>query len=265
MPGQFVRTIEPTPVNLAGVCEQLERDAAPYDAVFVTDCDNDRCVLVAHDPETGHYVPFEDDLTFAIAVDHVLATLPPGRTVVTNWSTSQVIKDICSAHHANLRRVPTGEVFTSSDALHFHAALAGEGSCAGVIDPRVGMGRDVLVAMWHVLAALAHKRQNLMGIIRTFPKYEKSRRDHCLKASAERVQGMIEQLQVFYARKTDLAFMSREDGLIVAFQDNSRIQIRASNTEPLLRVRSWSRDAGKASLLAEEAIRAIRRYSEGPR
>ncbi len=257
-PGQFPRSIEPTPANLAGLCGRLEQESDPYDAVFVTDCDNDRCVLVARDGESGRYVPLEEDYTFAITVDQVLGTMPPGRTVVTNWSTSQMIKDICSQHHANLRRAPTGEVYTSSDAMHFHAALAGEGSCAGVIDPRVGLGRDVLVAIWHILAALAHKKRDLMSITKAYPRYEKAGRDHQTENTMDEVRAMIEQLQVFYAGKPDLAFMSREDGLIVAFKDSSRIQVRASNTEPILRVRSWSRDARKAAMLADEAVQAIR-------
>jgi phosphomannomutase len=172
-----------------------------------------------------------------------------------------MVKDICSAHHANLRRVPTGEVYTASDAMHFHAALAGEGSCAGVIDPRVGMGRDVLVAIWHVLAALANKKQSLLTITRAYPRYAKDSRDHRTTVSIEGLQRMIEQLQVFYAGKPDLAYMSREDGLIVAFQDHSRIQVRASNTEPLLRVRSSSRDPQKAKALADEAVQAIQTHA----
>jgi phosphomannomutase len=168
-----------------------------------------------------------------------------------------MIKDICSKHHANLRRAPTGEVYTSSDAMYFHATLAGEGSCAGVIDPRVGMGRDVLVAMWHVLAALARKGEDLMTITGSFPRYEKCNRDHRIESVDVDVQSVIERLQVFYAHRPDLAFMSREDGLIVAFQDSSRIQIRASNTEPLLRIRSWSRESEKAEALVHDTLRVI--------
>lgn len=256
-PGEFAREIEPAPANLEGLCRQLDRDSEPYDVVFVTDCDNDRCVLIAQDTVTKRYEPLEEDYTFAIAVNRVLGVMPEGRTVVTNWSTSQMIKDICSEHHANLRRVPTGEVYTASDAMHFHAALAGEGSCAGVIDPRVGMGRDTLVAMWHVMAALAHENRDLMSIVRSFPRYEKSDRNYRLDASPEGVKSMIEHLQRVYARRPDLAFMSREDGLIVAFQDGSRLHVRSSNTEPILRIRSWSGAQSASDRLLEEAIGAL--------
>ncbi|MFA6240509.1 MAG: hypothetical protein WC655_06250, partial [Candidatus Hydrogenedentales bacterium] len=207
-------------------------------------------------------VPLEEDYTFAIAVDQVLGTLSQGRTVVTNWSTSQMVKDICSAHHANLRRVPTGEIYTASDAKHFHAAIAGEGSCAGVIDPRVGMGRDVLVAIWHVLAALAHKRQDVMTITRGYPRHVKTSRDQATNLPQDGMLAMVERLQVYYAGKPDLAFMSREDGLIVAFKDHSRLQIRSSNTEPLLRVRSSSPDPGKSVALADEAIRMTLEFAQ---
>ena len=256
-PGAFTREIEPTPNNLEGLCRTLDGEFEPYNVVFVTDCDNDRCVLVARDADSGRYSPLEEDYTFAIAVDRVLGDMPEGQTVVTNWSTSQMIKDICSAHHANLRRVPTGEVYTASDAMHFHAALAGEGSCAGVIDPRVGMGRDTLVAMWHVLAALAHEKRDLMGMVRAYPRYEKSSRNHRGDTTPESVRATIEHLQRFYARRSDLAFMSREDGLIVAFEDGSRLHVRPSNTEPILRIRSWSRDQSAADMLLDEAIGAI--------
>lgn len=255
--GVFSRGIEPTPANLADLCLRMQREALPFDVGFVTDCDNDRCVLIARDADTGEYAPLEEDYTFAIAVDQVLGTLSEGRTVVTNWSTSQMVKDICSAHHANLRRVPTGEVYTASDAKHFHAAIAGEGSCAGVIDPRVGMGRDVLVAIWHVLAALAHKREDLTTITRRYPRHIKTNRDQATSLSPEGMRVIVGRLQVFYAGKPELAFLSREDGLIVAFKDHSRLQIRSSNTEPLLRVRSSSPEPGKSTALAEEAIRQI--------
>ena len=260
-PGVFPREIEPAPANLESLCAKLAGESPPYDAVFVTDCDNDRCVLVAHDQDTGQYAPLEEDYTLAVTVDRVLADLPHGQTVVTNWSTSQMVKDIYSMHHANLRRVPTGEVYTASDAMHFRAALAGEGSCAGVIDPRVGMGRDLLAAIWHTLAALANSGQDLMSIVGAYPRYEKCSRDHTMDDATGDLQFMIEALQVFYARKSDLAFMSLEDGLIVAFRDNSRVQIRASNTEPILRIRSWSRDGTKAARLAGEAMEAIRSSS----
>ncbi|MFA6244513.1 MAG: hypothetical protein WC655_26460, partial [Candidatus Hydrogenedentales bacterium] len=54
-PGVFSRGIEPTPANLDSLCRQMRGEDAPFDVGFVTDCDNDRCVLVAHDPETGGY------------------------------------------------------------------------------------------------------------------------------------------------------------------------------------------------------------------
>ena len=261
-PGVFSRNIEPTPANLRGLCDQLTQESEVYDVGFVTDCDNDRCVLIARDPDTGRYAPLEEDYTFAVAVDHVLSVMPHGRTVVTNWATSQMIKDLCRRHHANLRRVPTGEIHTSSDALHFRAAIAGEGSCAGVIDPRVGMGRDMLVAMWHVLAALARQRRGLLEIIQAYPHYAKVNRDHQTELTPEQTGAIVEKLQVFYASKPDLAFMSREDGLIVALQDHSRVQIRASNTEPILRVRTAARDAQKADALASEAEEAIRAWAD---
>jgi phosphomannomutase len=257
VPGRFAREIEPAPANLRGLCSELTQTEVPYDIAFVTDCDNDRCVLVAQDPATGTYTVLEEDYTFAIAVDEVLGQAPPGRTVVTNWSTSQMIKDICATHHANLRRVPTGEVYTSSDAIHYHATIAGEGSCAGVIDPRVGVGRDALVGMWHVLAALAHKNQNVIEITRGYPRYEKANCDHRIDGVDIDLQAVIRQLQVHYAGRKDLAFMSREDGLIVAFANHSRIQVRASNTEPVLRIRAWSKNQAEADALTQDVIEYI--------
>jgi len=260
-PGVFTRGIDPTSENLSALCDELSKDDEHYHVGFATDCDNDRCVLIVRDPTSRVYKTLENDYTFAVAVDHVLNGLPHGRTVVTNWSTSQMIKDICTAHHANLRRVPTGEIYTASDALHYHASIAGEGSCAGVIDPRVGMGRDTLVAVWHVLAALASKGKSLMAITESYPHYAKLNRDHITNLSKEETCALIEQLQVLYAGKPDLAYMSREDGLIVALQDHSRVQIRVSNTEPVLRVRSASRDPVKAQMLIEEAANAIKAYA----
>lgn len=253
-PGVFPRPIEPTPRNLEALCRQLAGDPEPFDAVFVTDCDNDRCVLVARDPETGAYQPLEEDYTFAIAVDQVLDTAPPGSTVVTNWSTSQMLDDIAAAHHANLRRAPTGEVHTATEAAHYRAAVAGEGSCAGVIDPRVGLGRDVLVAMAHTLAALAAKRRPLMDIVRGLPHYHKVNRDFPSNLSVEENAKQLEVLQRHFATLDDIHFINREDGLIVYFTNGTRIQVRASNTEPILRVRSEARTAEQAEAVVRDTL-----------
>lgn len=260
-PGEFPRTIEPTPRNLVGLCEALRADERDYDAGFATDCDNDRCVLIARDPETCQYKPLEEDYTFAIAVDQVLDTSPEGSTVVSNWSTSQMLDDVAQAHHANLRRAPTGEVHTTSEAIHYHAAIAGEGSCAGVIDPRVGPGRDVLVVIWHILAALASSGKSLYAIASELPRYYKVNRDHASTRSVEETKAILEQLQVYYAGKGDIRYINREDGLIVLFKNRSRIQIRGSNTEPLLRVRSEATSEREAQDLVSEAQDLIGRYS----
>ena len=258
VPGQFARPIEPTPANLAGLCGILKDQPEPLDAVFVTDCDNDRCVLVALNPATGDYAPLEEDYTFGIAVDHVLGQSPPGSTVVTNWSTSQMLYDIARSHHANLRRAPTGEVYTADEAAHYCAAVAGEGSCAGVIDPRVGMGRDVLVAITHVLGALAEKRRPLFGIAAGLPHYEKVNRDHPNSLTIERNHALLEIMQAQYAGKGNILFLNREDGLIVYFNDCSRVQVRSSNTEPILRVRAEAPDRDRANALIKEALALIK-------
>ncbi len=71
-PGVFTREIEPTPENLRDLCDRLGNDSDTYDVGFVTDCDNDRCVLVGWHPDAGRYEPLEEDYTLAIAVDQAL-------------------------------------------------------------------------------------------------------------------------------------------------------------------------------------------------
>lgn len=255
VPGKFIRPIEPTPRNLAALCEQLAQAPEPFDVGFVTDCDNDRCVLIGR--QDGAYAPLEEDYTFGIAVDQVLASRGKGCTVVTNWSTSQMLEDIAEAHHANLRRAPTGEVYTATEANHYGAAIAGEGSCAGVIDPRVGPGRDVLVAMWHCLSALARKQRPLSEVIAGLPHYVKVNRDHPSNLTVEENQALLEKLQTYFSSRENLRFLNREDGVIVYFNDRRRIQIRASNTEPILRVRSEASTDAQASALVQEAFDAL--------
>ncbi|MCP4645026.1 MAG: hypothetical protein GY851_31580 [bacterium] len=262
-PGVFPRPIEPTPPNLAGLCASLKEDDEPHDVGFVTDCDNDRCVLIARNPDTGEYEPLEEDYTLAIALDQVLDQAPPGSTVVTNWSTSQMLHDVASKHHANLRRAPVGEVYTAVEAVHYHAAMAGEGSCAGVIDPRVGMGRDCLVAIWHILSALACKRESLHALAESLPKYAKVNRDHASNRSIEDTRLVLEAMQSYYAAQRGIQFINREDGLVVFFEDRSRIQIRSSNTEPVLRVRSEAPDGEAAERLVQDALAFIAKETAG--
>jgi len=168
-----------------------------------------------------------------------------------------MLDDVAMAHHANLRRAPTGEVYTATEAYHFGAVIAGEGSCAGVIDPRVGMGRDVLVAIWHILGTLTQKQRDLNDIAQEMPVYYKINRDHRSDQSIEDTAGKLDKLQCRYAEKKNIHFINREDGLIVVLSDRSRIQIRSSNTEPILRIRSEAPDKEKAESLVAEALQMM--------
>ena len=122
-----------------------------------------------------------------------------------------------------------------------------------VIDPAVGMGRDVLVAMWHTLGALARRRVPLQELVEELPRYHKCNRDHRCERTVGEMAGLLQRLQEHYAAREGIHFINREDGVIIYFNDRTRRQVRSSNTEPIIRI--IAEDSSK-----EAAVRLCSRF-----
>ena len=239
--GEFDHTPEPLKENLTDLCDAVREHESHVG--FAQDPDADRLAIV---DERGEYIG--EELTLGLAADYVLARRPG--PFVVNGSTSRLNADIAARHGCEFHRSHVGEANVVALMRSEKAVLGGEGN-GGVIEPRVGYVRDSLVSMAYVLAGLAARGGSLSEWVATLPCYEIVKNK--LTCPRERVTDACDALR---RRFTD-AHAVDGDGLRLDWEDRW-VQVRASNTEPILRVIAEAPNAAVARDLCQSAMQAVR-------
>ena len=235
--GQFEHPAEPLKENLSTLMSAVISHGA--DVGFAQDPDADRLAIVDN---LGRYIG--EELTLGLAVDHVLSRQKG--PVVVNGSTSRVTADIANKYDCPFYRSHVGEANVVAKMREVNALIGGEGN-GGVIEPQVGFVRDSFVSMAYVLDALVARRTTLAAWVDTLPKYTIVKdKLHCPR---ERVDQACAALRQAYGSAT----ATEGDGLRLDWPDRW-VQVRASNTEPIIRVIAEAPDEGKAIGLCAEAV-----------
>jgi phosphomannomutase len=243
--GQFEHPAEPLKENLRGLCEVVNHRNA--DIGFAQDPDADRLAIVDN---RGRYIG--EELTLALCADYVLSQRPGA--LVVNGSTSRVSADVAERHHSPFHRSAVGEANVVARMREIGAVFGGEGN-GGVIEPRVGYVRDSLVGMAYIAAGLATgdpgDRKDLGEWVDSLPAYSIVKDK--LECPANRVESASRALEEKYRD----AKATRGDGLRLDWPDRW-VQVRASNTEPILRVIAEAPDEAVAAALCSEAMSVVR-------
>ena len=235
--GQFEHTPEPVAENLNGLCDAVRQIGA--DVGFAQDPDADRLAIVDNN---GRYIG--EELTLALGADHVLATRKG--PIVVNGSTSRVTADIAGKHGCEFHRSYVGEAHVTAKMKAVDAVLGGEGN-GGVIEPAVGYVRDSYVSMAYVLAGLAERGVTLAEWADSLPQYTIVKDK--LTCPREKVDAACDALRSAYGDATP----SEGDGLRLDWNDRW-VQVRASNTEPIIRVIAEAPDEQAAKSLCADAV-----------
>jgi phosphomannomutase len=216
----FPRIAEPRPDTL-GDLARLVRECGCA-AGFAQDPDGDRLAVV---DETGQVLDNDDVL--ALAVDSALRRLPGD--VVVNLTTSSVVDDVAGAHGRRVYRTPVGEANVVEMMQAIGAVIGGEGSNGGIIFPAVQYCRDSYTGMAFLLDRMAETGQTVSGLAGRLPRYYR----RFGKAAFE--HGRLGTLMQALEEAFPDAGTDRSDGLKLLL-DGGWIHVRASNTEPLLRI-----------------------------
>lgn len=241
--GKFPRNPEPVPANLKDVCAAMK--AARIDIGFVVDPDADRLVVILEDG-----TPAGEELTLVAASDLVLRTMRG--PVVANCSTTRALDDIAAKYGVAVTRTKVGEAHVARKMLEIGAVVGGEGN-GGVMLPSVHPARDTAVGISLILQAVREAGQTASGYFHSLPHYSliKRRVDFDsldeLKQAIQRVESLV-------------AFGPADhmDGLKWTL-DGAWVQVRASNTEPIVRVFAEARDTDHAEALADVTVRALKK------
>jgi phosphomannomutase len=237
----FPRIAEPRPDTLGELAALVRRTGAQIG--FAQDPDGDRLAVC---DETGHVLDNDDVL--ALAVDATLRRTPGD--VVVNLTTSSVIDDVARAYGRQVHRTAVGEANVVEGMRSFNAVIGGEGSNGGIIFPAVHLCRDSYTGMALLLHRLAETGETMSSLVAALPRYV--RRLTAVRFEHGRLGLMIQGLeQEFPDARTD-----RTDGLKLHVGEGW-VHVRASNTEPLLRVAVEARDEAGVDALEARVNRAF--------
>ena len=236
MTGEFAHNPEPLPEHLTQLCESVLTYEA--DMGISVDPDVDRLALVSEDG-----VFFGEEYTLVCVADYVLRHQEG--PLVTNLSSSRALADLASTFGVPCYYAPVGEVHVVNEMKSRGAVLGGEGN-GGIIDPTLHYGRDSLIGIALVLMHLATSGKSLSQLKAGYPAYimvkDKLAFDPALSA-----QGILDKVAGHFDPET----LDTRDGLKVDLPD-AWVQLRKSNTEPILRIYAEAKTMEEAKALVEK-------------
>ncbi|MCO6461049.1 MAG: phosphoglucosamine mutase [Saprospiraceae bacterium] len=239
MTGKFAHNPEPLAQHLEELCNEVVRNKANLG--IAVDPDVDRLSFICED---GTLLGEENTL---VAIAKYILSVTPGSTV-SNLSSTRGLRDVTQAFGNEYFSAAVGEVNVVNKMKEVNAVIGGEGN-GGVIYPELHYGRDALVGIAFMLTYMAKNNLKLTEIKSQLPQYFISKNKIELKDGwdvRKAIQGLIE----IYSKEE----ISTIDGLKIDFEDGW-VQLRQSNTEPIIRVYSEARDEVRATSLADKIIK----------
>ena len=242
--GCFAHDPEPTAENLSELSAAVP--GKDIDIVFCQDPDADRLAVI---DAQGRYLG--EEYTLALCVDHLLHKQPGA--VVTNCSTSRMSEDLTQRHGVPFSRSAVGEANVVDEMLRTSAVIGGEGN-GGVIDPDVGLVRDSFIAMAYLLEAMVTRQMSVADLAAEMPRYQMSKRK--LTFPGDRLGEGQDAVRRHFTDAT----ATEPDGLRLDWPD-CWLLLRASNTEPIIRIMAEAADQKQADLICREAEQVLLQLS----
>ena len=243
--GEFPHNPEPLKENLKDLSELVIKEKA--DLGIVVDPDVDRLAFVSENGEV-----FGEEYTLVACADYFLKN-NPGNTV-SNLSSSRALKDITELNGCEHFFSAVGEVNVVEMMKEKNAVIGGEGN-GGIILPELHYGRDALVGIALFLTHLSKLNISCSQLRSTYPDYFMSKQKVELNKSLD-VDLILENLKRKYSKDK----INTQDGLKIDFKD-SWVQLRKSNTEPIIRVYSEAKSQNSAEELSSKFINEVKSFS----
>lgn len=208
------------------------------------DGDADRCFVV---DERGDVVS-PSAITALIA--HRALRSTPGATILHNVITSRAVPEIITENGGTAVRTPVGHSLIKAEMARTGAVFGGEHS-GHFYFKDFFLADSGMIAALHVMAALAETDGTVSELMAQYERYVASGEINSTVADGPAV---LDELRQVYA---DLP-QDTLDGLTVT-GDTWWFNVRASNTEPLLRLNVEGDDAATMSRVRDEVLAIVRR------
>ncbi|WP_432146655.1 phosphomannomutase/phosphoglucomutase [Streptomyces sp. bgisy084] len=232
------------PKNIVDLQARVRETGADLGLAF--DGDADRCFVV---DENGD--PVSPSAITALVAARELAK-HPGGTVIHNLITSWSVPEVVRESGGEPVRTRVGHSFIKEEMATTGAIFGGEHSAHYYFRDFWNADTGMLAAM-HVLAALGGQQGPLSQLVAQYDRYAASGE---INSTVDDQTGRLAAIKTAYQGR-DGVTLDELDGLTVT-ADDWWFNVRASNTEPLLRLNVEARDTATADRIRDEALAIIR-------
>ncbi|CCH34841.1 phosphomannomutase/phosphoglucomutase [Actinosynnema sp. NPDC047251] len=233
------------PKNIVDLQARVRTEGA--DAGVAFDGDADRCFVV---DERGEPVS-PSAITALVAVRELAKD--PGGTIIHNLITSHGVPEIVREHGGNPVRTRVGHSFIKEEMARTGAIFGGEHSAHYYFRDFWRADTGMLAAL-HVLAALGEQDGPLSALTADYSRYAASGE---INSTVADQAGRLAAIKAEFGGREGVT-LDELDGLTVGLPDGSWFNLRASNTEPLLRLNVEAADAASVAALRDEVLAIVR-------
>ena len=230
------------PENLLDAQAAVRDNAA--DLALVFDGDADRCFII---DERGEVIS-PSTITAMIASQELARE--PGATIVCNKITSRVVPEVVLAEGGEIVITKVGHTFVKAAMAEHNAIFGGEHSAHYYFREFWGADTGMLAAL-HVLSAAGRSARPLSELVARFDRYAASGEINSLVSDQQMIMDRV--AAAFVGRGEQ----DRLDGLTVSGPD-WWVNVRPSNTEPLLRLNVEAANRETMEALRDETLGLIR-------
>lgn len=215
------------------------------------DGDADRCFVV---DENGD--PVSPSAICALIAERYLKKHPEA-TIIHNLITSKAVPEVIAENGGTAVRTRVGHSFIKSQMAETHAVFGGEHSAHYYFSEFFNADSGILAAM-HILAALGNQEKLLSELMASYERYESSGEINTRLESQEEQQERTQAVLDAFADRTES--VDTLDGVTVQLRDTPAwFSVRASNTEPLLRLNVEAPTKDEVTTLVTEILDIIRK------
>lgn len=232
------------PENLVDLQHLVRACGADIGLAF--DGDADRCFVV---DERGE--PVSPSAITALVAARELAK-EPGAVIIHNLITSRSVPELVTQLGGTPVRTRVGHSFIKQQMAATGAVFGGEHSAHYYFRDFWGADSGMLAAL-HVLAALGETEQPISELMASYSGYAASGEINSTVADAAGRTAAV--LDAFGDRAVSV---DRLDGVTVQLPDHAWFNLRASNTEPLLRLNVEARSPEEVDALVTEILGIVR-------
>jgi phosphomannomutase len=232
------------PKNIVDLQAKVRETGADIGLAF--DGDADRCFVV---DENGD--PVSPSAITALVAARELAKHGGGSVIhnlITSWSVPEVVKE----QGGTPVRTRVGHSFIKEEMARTGAIFGGEHSAHYYFRDFWNADTGMLAAL-HVLAALGGQDGTLSALVAQYDRYAASGE---INSTVDDQAGRAAAVKAAYEGRKD-AELDELDGLTVTTAD-WWFNLRASNTEPLLRLNVEARDRATADKIRDEVLAIVR-------